>query len=396
MAGKTILISGIGIAGPTLAYWLRRFGFYVVLVEHASQLRHGGYMVDFWGAGFDIAEKMGLLSQIMERGYQIDKLRLVDALGRRTGGFDVGRIRSLLRDRFVSILRSDLSKLLFQSLEGVEIAFGDSIEEIAPAGSGLRVVFEKAPPRAFDLVIGADGLHSNVRRLWFGNDAQFERHLGYYVASFSVQGYPYRDAAAYVGYTAPGRQVARYALRDDRTVFLFIFARPAGPAGSPRNLNDQRALLHAVYDGDGWECPQILQLLDAVDDLYFDDVSQIRMQRWSHDRVALVGDACTCPSLLAGQGTSLAMADAYVLAGELKRSGGDHTPAFARYEARLKDFITATQDSASTFGGWFAPRTRFGIFARDQVTRLMHIPFVADRLLRSMLRDDLRLPDFES
>jgi 2-polyprenyl-6-methoxyphenol hydroxylase-like FAD-dependent oxidoreductase len=389
----SVLISGIGISGPALAYWLRRSGFEVMLIDHAPALRTSGYMIDFWGAGFDIAEKMGLLPQILAHGYRIDELRLVDAQGRRTAGFDVHRIRTLLRDRFISLLRGDLSKLLFESIDDVETSFGDSIRHIAPSGNKLHVEFARASPRDFDLVIGADGLHSAVRKLWFGDEREFARHLGYYAASFSVENYPCRDPAAYVGFTAPGRQVARYALRGGRTVFFFIFAAPAEHVHEPR---DRKKLLHETYAGQGWECPQILRLLDGVDDLYFDDVSQIRMPRWSRGRVALVGDACACPSLLAGQGASLGMLGGYVLAGELKRSAGDFDQAFARYEERLKALITAKQDEALKFGSWFAPRTRLGIFARDQITRLMQIPFVANHLLGVMLRDDVQLPRLDA
>jgi 2-polyprenyl-6-methoxyphenol hydroxylase-like FAD-dependent oxidoreductase len=173
-----------------------------------------------------------------------------------------------------------------------------------------------------------------------------------------------------------------------------VFTTPHGRDEAPLELRSQKALLHDIYGGDGWECPQILQLLDASDDVYFDIVSQVRMRSWSRDRVALVGDACACPSLLAGQGAALAMLGAYVLAGELKRCGGDHQAAFNRYEMRLKDLVKAKQDNAVKFGGWFAPRTRLAIFARDQITRLMQIPFVADRLVGSMLTDSVAVPDY--
>lgn len=185
-------------------------------------------------------------------------------------------------------------------------------------------------------------------------------------------------------------------MRDDRTAFFFVFVAPDGGHEPLRDLRAQKALLRRLYGDDGWECPQILQLLDASSELYFDDVSQIRMQRWSRDRVALVGDACACPSLLAGQGASLGMAGAYVLAGELRRSADDPLAAFAHYETQLKGFMTTTQDSAARAGSWFAPRTRFGVFLRNEITRLMRIPVLADGLSRLILRDDLSLPSYES
>jgi 2-polyprenyl-6-methoxyphenol hydroxylase-like FAD-dependent oxidoreductase len=222
---ESALISGVGIAGPTLAYWLARCGFKTTLVEVAPHLRTGGYVIDFWGRGFDVAEKMGLLPAIKREGYDVKELRLVGATGRRVGGFNAEVFRSATNGRYVSIPRGQLAKIIYQSIEGrCETIFGDSITKIVQDEHRVCVTFERTLPRNFDIVIGADGLHSVVRKLVFGKQDRFEKYLGYVVAAFTVNGYRPRDEDVYVSYSLPSKQVARFAMRDDRTMFLFVFA----------------------------------------------------------------------------------------------------------------------------------------------------------------------------
>ena len=226
-----IIINGVGIAGPTLAYWLRRAGHEVVLVEEAPQLRRGGYVIDFWGLGYDIAEKMGLIPRIRELGYQVREVRFVDRHGRRSGGFSVDVFGRLTHGRFTSLRRSDLAATIYQALDGqVETIFGDSVASVDDAGQRVRVSFDHAAPREADLVIGADGLHSRVRQLAFGPEAGFEVSLGYHVAAFEVEGYRPRDELVYVSHGVPGRQVSRFTMRDDKTLFLFVFRDEYLPA----------------------------------------------------------------------------------------------------------------------------------------------------------------------
>ena len=395
MNNLKVLISGAGIAGPSVAYWLRHYGFEPVLVERAPAIRTGGYVVDVWGLGFKVADQMGLLPALKEDAYDIDEVRIVDDHGRRAGGFSVDAIRSVLGDRFLSVLRSDLARLIYDSLDGqVRTMFGDTVTAIEQDENTVRVSFREAPPENFDLVIGAGGLYSPVREIVFGPEQRFEKYLGYYTASFIVAGYPHRDPHAYVSYTPPGRQVSRYALRGDRTVFFFVFATDERLPIAPHDIAAQKQILREVFGHDGWECPAILKALDDAEDLYFDAVSQIRMPAWTSGRVALVGDACSCPSLLAGQGTSLAMGAAYILAGELKKAGGDHRVAFKAYEDMLQPVLAGKQRSAAKFAGSFAPRTKLGIFVRNQVTRLMAQPVVAKLFMGRLLNDPLPLPRY--
>jgi len=330
-----VLISGAGIAGPTLAFWLRKYGFAPTLVETAPALRTRGYVIDFWGRGYDIAEKMGLLPDITRIGYHMQELRIVDDRGRRLSGFGVQAFRELTGGRYITLGRSDLSKLIYDRISGsCEIIFGDSITSLREAHDEVHVEFEHGGERRFDLVIGADGLHSRVRKLVFGPQERYEKDLGYRVAAFEAGRYRPRNELVYIIRGAPGRQVGRFALHDDRTLFLFIFDGGGEPEAN--GVAAQRAILRKAFEGDGWELPRILAALDTCNELYFDRVSQIRMDAWSQGRIALVGDAAFCVSLLAGQGSALAVTAAYVLAGELATSPGRPQAAFRRYEDRLR------------------------------------------------------------
>jgi 2-polyprenyl-6-methoxyphenol hydroxylase-like FAD-dependent oxidoreductase len=390
-----VIINGVGIAGPTLAYWLQRSGHEVLLVESAPRLRGGGYVIDFWGAGFDVAEKMGLIPRIRELGYQVKEVRFVDRHGRKRGGFPVDVFSRLTRGRYTSVRRSDLSATIYDALAGkVETLFGDSVAGIEEVGERVRVSFDRTPPREADLVIGADGLHSRVRRLAFGPQESFEVSLGYHVAAFEVEGYRPRDELVYLSHSVPGRQVSRFSMREDRTLFLFVFRDEYLPAELPPGEVGRKAVLASVFADVGWECPQILAAMRDVGDVYFDRVSQIRMDRWAKGRTALIGDAAACVSLLAGEGTGLAMAEAYVLAGELHRCGGDLAAAFARYQERLTPLLRRKQKSAAKFASSFAPKTALGVRFRNLVSRLLRFRFVANLAFGRELRDEVELPDY--
>ncbi len=385
-----IVINGIGIAGPALAYWLTRSGHAVLLVEEASQLRPDGYVIDFWGIGYDIAERMGLIGDIRRLGYQMREVRFVDRDGRKRGGFDVEVFGRMTNDRFTSVRRADVSATIYHALEGrVETIFGDSVAGIEERDDGVLLTFDHAPPRHADLVIGADGLHSRIRRLTFGPESEFEVSLGYHVAAFEVEGYRPRDELVYVSHGLPGRQVSRFAMRNDKTLFLLIF-RDEYLRG-----DDPNSVLRNAFAGAGWEWPQIERELEGASGLYFDTVSQIRMNRWTKGRIALVGDAAACVSLMAGEGTGLAIVEAYVLAGELHACAGDFATAFARYEQTLMPFLRTKQASAARFASSFAPGTALGITFRNVVTKLMRVPFIAEYFVGRDLRDDIELPHYD-
>jgi 2-polyprenyl-6-methoxyphenol hydroxylase-like FAD-dependent oxidoreductase len=385
-----IVINGIGVAGPALGYWLSKSGHEVLLVEEAPQLRVGGYIIDFWGTGYDVAERMGFVDDIRALGYQVREVRFVDRKGRTRGGFDADVFRRMTNDRFTSVRRSDVSKTIYDAIDGkVEMIFGDSVAQIEDNGQHVRVCFDHAAEREVDLVVGADGLHSRVRRLAFGADSEFETPLGYHVAAFEADGYRPREELVYTSHSLPGRQISRFSMRNDRTLFLFIFRDEL----MPRHDEPQSAL-RRVFAGAGWEWPQIEAEIERATDIYFDSVSQIRMHHWTKGRIALVGDAAACVSLMAGEGTGLAIVEAYVLAGELHACGGDFSTAFARYERHLMPFLKKKQQTAEKFASAFAPKTSLGIAFRNVITQLLRVPLVADLVIGRDLRDDIVLPNY--
>jgi len=390
-----VIINGAGIAGPTLAFWLRKCGHEALIIEESPQLRSGGYAIDFWGVGYDIAEKMGLLPRIRELGYQVKEMRYVDRHGHKSGGFPVDIFDGMTNSRYTELRRSDLAATIYHALdEKVEMIFGDSVARIEDEGHFVRVAFDHAAPRDADLVIGADGLHSRVRQLIFGAESEFEVSLGYHIAAFEIDGYRPRDELVAVSHAVPGRQITRLSMREDKTLFLFVFRDEYLPTESPSSREERKSALTKVFADIGWECPQILAAMDNVNDIYFDRVSQIRMDRWTKGRTALIGDAAACVSLLAGEGTGLAMTEAFVLAGELHNCGGDYIAGFTRYEKRMMPFLKRKQDSAVKFASSFAPKSAAGIAFRNRVTWLLRIPFIANFFIGRALRDDIDLPDY--
>jgi 2-polyprenyl-6-methoxyphenol hydroxylase-like FAD-dependent oxidoreductase len=392
---KSVLISGAGIAGPTLAYWLLHWGFEPVLIERTAQFREGGYMIDFWGVGFDVAERMNLIPRLRDVGYLIDRVKFVDERGCTKSGFDAKILRHTLGNRFLSLPRGELARAIFDTVaDKMEAVFRDGITAIHEDPDGVDVQFEHSPARRFDLIAGCDGLHSAVREIVWGADQQFEKYLGYYCASFITANYPHREERTYISYAAPGRSISRYALRGGRTAFLFIFAREQLLKEDPE-LTGAKAMLRERFEHDRWiEGPEILQRLEMCNDLYFDSVSQIRMPTWSRGRIALVGDAAYCPSLLAGEGAGFALAGAYLLAGELQRANGDYMMAYRAYEQRFRAFIERKQRSAQEFATSFTPKTRLRLFVRDLVLRLTALPLVSNSLMRRFVTDRFKLPNY--
>lgn len=388
-----IAINGTGVAGPTLAWWLQRYGYEPILFERAPKLRTGGYMIDFWGVGYQIAEKMDIIPALQQKGYLIESLRLVDREGQPVAGLDTAKMRALVDGRFISIARGDIAETLYHACGPVETRFGTHITGIEEQPDGVTATLSDGSQEQFDLVIGADGLHSRIRSLMIGADAEVEHSLGVEVAACTVADYQHRDELTYIGYPAPQRMVSRVSLRDDKTLFLFTF-RSALADKQPETNAEAKALLRDVYGEMGWEVPNILNRLDDANDLYFDHVSQIRLDHWCKGRVALIGDAAACASLLAGEGTGLAMLEAYVLAGELHRAGGDYRVAFRRYEQRLQPFLRKKQESALTMVAFFAPKNRLQMALSRLAIQATALPYLSKFLLGQMLQDDIELPEY--
>lgn len=392
MKNRNILISGAGIAGVTLAFWLKKFGFNPTLIEYAPKLREGGYAIDFWGAGYEVAERMGILPDLERVGIRIPEVSIVNEKGQRQCGINYIKLKKLMAGRAFTLLRSDLSKVIYDHLEKeVEVIFNNSITALEQSPSGVSVKFSREASREFDLVIGADGLHSVVRDLVFGEESRFERFFGYYTSSYTI---PQRlvDQNVFLMYNVPGKQAAIYATgKSDTTTTFFVFTSPEKIPFSHHDLKAQQQILIKQFEDVGWRCPELLDAISTAPDFYFDAVSQIHMSHWSKGRITLVGDACSCPSLLSGQGATLSMVGAYILAGELKKADGDHTTAFGEYERVFKPFIEEKQKIAWRFAKSFVPQSRFGILKRNMGIRLMSFDLISRRFVKPLKDDKLHL-----
>ncbi|GGN90826.1 FAD-dependent oxidoreductase [Actinoplanes lobatus] len=372
---RTILISGAGIAGPALAYWLRRYGFTPTVVERAPSIRDGGYAVDFRGpVHLATLERMALLDVVEGLRTGTGDLWYVDARGRR-----LFRMPAEQTGGDIEVLRGDLARVLFErTRDGTEYLFGDSIASITDDADGAHVTFERSAPRTFDLVIGADGLHSRVRALTFGPEQGYLKHLGLYCAIFTTPNILDLDHTGLIYGELNRLAVVHSARGNTEAKVMLYFASP--PLTYDRdNLDEQRAVVDRAFAGGGWQTPRLLELLATAPDLYLDSVSQVRMDTWTRGRVALLGDAGYGASPLSGMGSGLAMVAAHVLAGELAMAQGDHRIAFERYESTLRAYVHGCQKLADGIAPFMVPNSRTAArLVRLNQRMLRFLPFLAD------------------
>lgn len=388
MRNTTVLISGASIAGPALAYWLQRYGFAVTVVERAPELRAGGQAVDFKGATHrTVLERMGVWEEIHRRQTGKTDMVLTDAEGGElaviSGDFTGGD---------VEILRGDLAEIFYErTVHGCEYVFGDSVTALRETAAGVEVEFENAPARTFDLVVGCDGIHSRVRALAFGPEADYVKHLGYYYCTAGAAGWGHdpngpRQRNRSEAYNEPGRLAVR---GGNKAAHMYMFA--ARPLTYDRHDEAaQRRVLAEAFAGAGGPVPAMMAELSELDSFYLDSLGQVGMKNgYTKGRVALVGDSAY-GNTLGGFGTGLAVVGAYVLAGELALADGDHTAAFARYNELMKRYAKIAGNSNA--GRFLAPRTARGIRMRNW--------FLGSRMFDLMLKysdnaaNDIDLRDY--
>ena len=340
MVGRSVLISGASIAGPALAYWLHRFGMEPIVVERAPALRRGGQTVDVRGAGRVVAQRMGIEDAVRAASTGEEGVRFVDEHDRSRAAFGVGAFGGEGIVAELEILRGELSGLLYErTREDTEYLFGHRITALDDLGSRVHVTFEHGAERHVDLVVAADGLRSSTRDLVFVGTRI--RPLGLYMAYFTISRGPADGRWARCHNAVGGRTVA---LRPDNVgttrVLMSFLSAPCGYEDLPAVA--QRKVLQERFADVGWEAPRVLSALDDTSDFYFEAIGQVLMDRWSTGRVAVLGDAGYCPSPISGQGTSLALVGAYLLAGELARHP-DHREAYAAYQARMRPYVSEAQ-----------------------------------------------------
>ena len=352
-----VLISGASVAGPVTAYWLRRSGFRVTVVERAPALRKtGGHAVDLFAPALDIVERMGLVDRVEALRTGTERMVVLREGARRPSTIDLRKLMAGFSRRHVEIMRDDLSEVFYDATrDDVEYVFGDHVTGIGDDG---EVTFANGRPRRFDLVIGADGLHSGVRGLVFGPESAYTRWIGGYIAVASIPNYLdlRNEMRGFAGVNRLGGLYSAQHMTDARAMFLF--RTPAELSYDRHDGDAQRRLLREQFGDLGWEIPRLLDETDRASAFYFDSITQLRLEHWTRGRVALVGDAGYCPGPAVGGSTSLAVVGAYTLAGELAAAGGDPARAYPAYEAALGEYVRSSRTFAVTMAKRIVPTSR--------------------------------------
>lgn len=367
-----ILVSGASIAGPAVAYWLQHYGFEVTVVERAGQLRGGGYPIDIRATALEVVKRMGIHPQLRQAHIDTHALSFVNPDGSLMARLQPEAVARGDETKDLEVPRGDLAKVLYDvTRDHVQYRFNDSIVALDEDADGVDVRFASGHTERFALVVAADGVHSGTRALKFGPEEPLHRYLGYCFAGFTMPN-EFGLSHEAVVWNQPGRGVALYAVQDRPELFGFLcVTRDEPPFQAFRNPEAQRELIAKRFEGDGWHVPQVVEAMRTADDLFFDMVTQIRMPHWSSGRLVLTGDAAHAPSFMTGQGSSLALVGAYVLAGELAAEfgevdrAGDHRAAFERYEKITRPFVEANQNLVSPGKATLIPSTAEALAARN-------------------------------
>lgn len=394
-----VLISGASIAGPTLALYLSRYGADVVVVEKAPALRSGGQLVDLRGVAREALRNKGMYDQVMAAREANYGLSFINHKNKQQGRLAVADFGGDGPIAEIEILRGALSKVFYDaSREAVEYRFGDKIAAVDDDGSGVDVTFTSGTRERFDLVIGADGIHSELRDMVLGPNEQQLVHQGTYLSFWTAENHiDIKDWS--LVYSEPGRTIGMRAILDNtKAMAFFSFKADGTPAYDWRDTEAQKRIVLARAAGMGWEAAQLLAQIETAPDFYFDSCTQVKLDRWSRGRVAFTGDAAYCASPLSGHGATLGTIGAYVLAGELAHAGGDHTRAFEAYETKLRPWIELVQKSVDGPGDLMTPSTLRGIKIRNRMAAVLpHLPG-RNLLVRDMIKmsNALKLKDYDT
>ena len=376
-----VLISGGGIAGLTLAYWLHQYDIPSVVIEQANEIRRDGYAIDFLGTGYDVASRMGLIDRLAAEQIPFERLVYVNRHGKPIARLDAALMRSITGGKYMGLIHETLGEVLYEAVEGsVEVRFGRWITALESGPDAVVVTFNDGTTESFDLLIGADGVHSTTRELVFGSEEQFSRYLGYTIACYPLPA-RYGIGRTFQMHNEPGRLVAAYCTPQGKDILTFFMYLAARKEHVPREQRLSR--LREEFAGMGWLAERFLSDVSPTENVFMDAVIQIEMPTWHRGRVALVGDACDCPTLLSGQGASLAMGGAYLLARSLHESA-DYEQAFRRYEQQMSPHVLAEQKSGRSFAKSFLPATPQGLFVQQTVMKVLLRPAFRGLLRRTL------------
>lgn len=383
-----VLISGGGIAGLTLAYWLHQYGISSLVIEQAADLRRDGYAIDFFGTGYEVAERMGLVDRLFPQSISFDGIEYVNTRGKLIAELDAALLRRVTEGKYMALMHWSLAEALHEALaDQVEVRFSRWLVAASPREQEVSVTFNDGTSESFDLLIGADGVHSATRALVFGPEEQFSRNLGYTIACYPLADC-YNIGSTWKMYVEPGRLAATYCTPQAGTLLTFFMYQSAGLQQPPR---EQRlAHLQEVFAGMGWITRQILADAPTSAQVFMDALIQIEMPTWHQGRVAFIGDACGCPTLLSGQGASLAMAGAYLLAEALHKIA-TYQEAFQQYERQMQPLVLAQQKHARDFATFFLPGTPLGLFVQQMLAKVLF-----RETFRSVIRREFSAPSLST
>lgn len=383
---QKILVVGAGVAGPSVCYWLKKFGFSPTLIENAPEIRKGGQALDIRGVAVDLVRRMGIHQQICDKRTRLTGGSYVDANG-KTLHEEHGERIGFRQGEDVEIVRGDLVEILMKAIEGVPCRFNQAIASIEQNNAGVSVHFKNGSTENFDLVIGADGIHSATRRAAFTKDEYQLVNLGAYISIFSIPNYLNLDRTE-VMHEANQKMLSITNYDDSGIAHAGFMFRSNHVLNNIRDQAEQMQFLHDTFWNFGWESQRVLELMPKASDFYFDSITQVKMPSWTKGRVVMLGDAGYCASPLSGQGNNLAMVGAYILAGELKMAGGDYQRAFEQYNKLLHSFVETNQN----FGAWVSET----FLVPDEVSKEVAAER-SDKILQVMdkISNGIVLPEYE-
>lgn len=363
-----IFISGGGVAGLTLAYWLHHFDHQPVVLEQTDRIRHGGYGIDFFGTGYDVASRMGLIEPLRARQIMFDYVAYVNQAGKPVATMDRALILKIMRGNYMTLMRWTLQDVLYEAIKGdIEVRFGRSLEAVEQDQDRVTLTLNDGTTERCDLLIGADGVHSRTRALVFGPEPHYHRQLGYTIASYPLPD-RYGIGNTWKMYCQPGRMSAAYKSTEEGEIVTFFMYRSDEAHIPPRAR--RLACLREQFAGMGWVTQRLLGDLDDSTPIFMDTVLQIRMPTWHRGRVALVGDACDCPTLVSGQGAGLAMGGAYLLARALHERENVED-AFREYEQQMQSHVKIQQDQARGLAKSFVPSSQLGALLQPILLKIL-------------------------